>query len=171
MGQAPVSEKASGRGWPGTLRSWYGWQVLISDAASLTLVAAEAASGSDSSGRRGAVTLGGLGYVLAPAIIHIVHGRVAMAPASVGVRLFVPVAGMLLGSAADDCQNPTDGQLFCHGAVPGLLVGLAVASALDAGLFSWENPPREARTKPELGFTPVLSPDGKRAELRAYGTF
>jgi len=145
--------------------------VLVSDAASLTLVAAEAASGSDNSGRRGAVTLGGLGYVLAPAIIHIVHGRAAMAPASVGIRLFVPVAGLLLGSAAGDCRSPSDGDVFCHGAAPGLLVGLAVASALDAGLFSWDNPQIEARATPELGFTPVFSPDGKRAELRAYGTF
>jgi hypothetical protein len=145
--------------------------VLVADAASLTLVAAEAASGSDSSGGRGAVTLGLLGYVFAPAVVHIAHGRVGMAPASFGVRLFMPVAGLWLGSTAAGCQSHGgDDVAFCGGA-PGLLLGVAVASALDAGLFSWDKPNRELSAEPELGLTPVLSPDGKRAELRAYGAF
>lgn len=144
--------------------------MLVADGASLTLAAVGAGLSSGSSDGNGTLTVGALGYLFAPAVIHIAHGRVGMAPASVGVRLFVPLAGLLLGSGTEGCRSPGDSE-FCSGTLPGLLVGLAVASALDAGLFSWDKPNREAAAKPEFGLSPVLSRDGKRAELRAFGTF
>jgi hypothetical protein len=158
---------------PGKTRSWYGWQLLSADALSLSLVAV-AVGASGTSNDNGMLTAGALGYVFAPALIHVVHGRPGMAPASASVRAFVPAVGFLLGSAATDCRSEGGGDgAFCGGAGPavGLFVGVAIASALDAALFSWDKPQTNAAAQPELGLVPVLSPDGKRAELRAFGTF
>ncbi len=47
---------------------------------------------------------------------------------------------------------------------------MALATAIDATLFSWDASQSESE-QPRFGFAPALSPDGKRAELRAFGAF
>jgi hypothetical protein len=53
----------------------------------------------------------------------------------------------------------------------GFFVGMALASVLDASLFAWDKPEPEPSAGASFGVTPVLSADGKRGELRAFGQF
>ena len=98
-----------------------------------------------------------------------------MAPASLSVRVFLPATGALLGLALQNCKNTGDDDDagLCPGAglTAGLIVGFALASAVDAALFSWDKPKVASDDAPLFGVAPVLSRDGKRAELRAFGTF
>jgi hypothetical protein len=142
-------------------RTWYGTQVLAADAFSVVLLAVGLGVGSTSDDR--AYLLASTSYapyLLAPSVIHLVHGRPGMVPASLGIRLGIPAAGAALGYAC--CGS---------GLLIGFMAGIVTASAIDVAEFSWDNPQPEKPARASFGFTPVLSADGKRAELRAFGTF
>src|SRR5262245_3787576 len=55
---------------------WYGWQILLSDLASLTLGVASQQS-----------IVFGAGYIAAPPLIHVLHGQGTRALASAGMRI------------------------------------------------------------------------------------
>jgi hypothetical protein len=120
-----------------TGRRWYGWQTLIADGATVTLVPA-VASQLDSDGT--AIAVGMVGsYLLAAPIIHLAHGRPGIAAASLGLRAGLPMGGALLGAAlAGDCRGELCG---AGGAVIGFVVGILGATTLDAVVLSRE--PRE----------------------------
>ena len=107
--------------------------------------------------------------------MHLAHARFGMAPASLAVRVLTPGAGFLLGMAAQNCNGSAkseEGICAGTGSTVGLLLGIALASAIDAGLFARDNPrPAALSDATSFGVTPVLSADGKRAELRAFGRF
>lgn len=74
------------------------------------------------------------------------------------------------GADATGCGPDSVG--FCgSGAVVGGLIGRVLASALDAGLFAYENRRTELDATSRFGLAPAISADGKRGELRAFGTF
>ncbi|HEY1534985.1 MAG TPA: hypothetical protein VGF76_13255 [Polyangiaceae bacterium] len=142
-------------------RTWYGTQVLTADAFSVVLVAVGLGVGSTSDDRAYLLASAGYAtYLLAPSVIHLVHGRPGMVPASLGIRLGIPAAGAGLGYA---CCGP--------GLLIGFMAGVVAASAIDTAAFSWDNPQPEKPAAASFGFAPVLSADGKRGELRAFGTF
>lgn len=128
-----------------TGRRWYGWQTLIADAATVTLVPA-VASQLDKDG--GAIALGMVSsYLLASPIIHLAHGRPGIAAASLGLRTGMPMTGALLGAAlSGDCRGS-----FCglEGAAIGFVLGVLGASALDAAVLARE--PRETRESDKSG--------------------
>jgi hypothetical protein len=161
---------------PTLTRQWYGWQILTSDAVTLSFFGFGLAlqSGSNPARRDDWLTAGALGYAFVPAVIHLGHLRPGMAVASATVRLMLPTAIWAV-TAAGNCQGPAgdDGDEFCGGTGPtvALLAGIALASAIDAALFSWDSPRAKEPDAASFGFAPVFAPDGKRAELRAYGKF
>jgi len=162
-------------------RSWYGDQVLISDAVTVSMLGAGLglALSDNKAGHSAAATMipiGALGYALVPATIHWFHGRFTIGLASISVRVGAPVLGLLIG-AQFNCPLPPDGSEHqCESGSDlaptlGLFAGLAFASLLDAAAFSYDDPSAERSQSAKFGLAPFLSADGKRAELRAYGTF
>ncbi|HEY3664369.1 MAG TPA: hypothetical protein VGL19_00155 [Polyangiaceae bacterium] len=146
--------------------------MLTSDAISISLLAV----GSSASSNNGTVgSLGIAGYALGAPVIHLAHSRPGMTAASLGIRLPLPIVGAAIGMGLQDCSSSqaSNDDWFCGGTglVAGFFVGMALASALDASLFAWDKPEPKASTGASFGLTPVLSADGKRGELRAFGQF
>jgi hypothetical protein len=73
---------------------WYGWQIAVADGASLATAGTALAIGRSA---YGVAMVGGAGWALAPAVIHLFHGRETAAGASLGFRLLAPVGGFLAG--------------------------------------------------------------------------
>jgi hypothetical protein len=140
-----------------TRPTWYGWQTLIMDGATLSIFvsAATASSADDGLGAK----LGGLGaasYELGPGIIHFVHGNPGRGLASFGIRVGLPLAGAFIGaSAASGCDG-----FRCEvgGAVVGALLGAGGAIAIDAAVFAYDDPkrisPSHVALRPLLSLTP-----------------
>jgi hypothetical protein len=128
----------AGRDDSGRARRWYGWQPLLTDGLSLSIVPVLAAStGQDSGGP--VVGFAVASYLLAAPIVHLAHGRAGIAAASLGLRLGLPTAGFFLGAVA--APRSIDGR--CCGiesAAIGTLVGVIAASAIDAAALSWDHP-------------------------------
>ncbi|HTA92720.1 MAG TPA: hypothetical protein VK745_24245 [Polyangiaceae bacterium] len=163
---------------PSGKRTWYGGQILISDAVSASLAGLGFAL-STKNQLNGVVGIGLASYVLTPPIIHITQGRWGMAAASANLRFFVPIVGMLVAGAI----HPSPVSQDDDGVVPlgdtntsvlGYMAGAALVTALDVSVFAWKRPTQDAQESPEsatLGFVPVVSSDGKRGELLVLGTF
>jgi hypothetical protein len=112
---------------------WYGWQTLLTDVGSLSLVGIGAAV-TDSSASRGkavAITLsavGAIGYALGGPIVHFENGQKSNAIASLALRAGLPVGGALAGylvglgscTAHDDSGVPCPVAMSMIGGVSGL---------------------------------------------------
>jgi hypothetical protein len=177
IARASSSSSPSSRPEPATESYWYGWQTLTVDAASVAVIGTGIATRSEPVGWLGA---GGI-YLGAP-IVHISHGRVGMAFASLGVRLGLPSAGVAIGYAsAGACPEANRQQLFgCvfHGwseAFAGGLIGLGTAMAIDAALFTHGkraiSPPRESGVPRLTSVAPSYDPSTRSAAFGVGGTF
>ena|SRR5450432_1748415 len=161
-------------------RYWYGDQILIGDAASVSIAALGFALGP--SRGNGLVGVGVVGYALVPPILHVTHGRWGIAPASMALRVFTPALGLLVGNAAGHCPavqgdgDSGDGLVICdrNSAALGALGAALFVTAIDSLLFSWERrrvDTTESNTVARVGFAPLVSAARKYAEIRAYVTF
>ncbi len=161
---------------PSAPRAWYGWQILIADAASTAmLILATEASGA------GGTTLGVGGfavYVTGGAFTHAMHHRRdGVIGGSIALRLGLPLIGALVGgsegaSSASQCRSDAASANHGSGMSLGSLCGLAavgdmvlgggigmlVASVLDVAVLSWADsvpnaPPGSAslRVLPSIG--------------------
>jgi hypothetical protein len=120
---------------------WYGWQTLLTDAGSLTLVGIGAAA-TDSSAQRGktlAIALsaaGAIGYALGGPIVHFEHGQKNNAIASLALRAGLPVGGALAGYLVGlgGCTGTHDAAVPCPVAMSmvGGITGLGAAVLVDA---------------------------------------
>lgn len=125
---------------------WYGWQILLADAASTALTLT-------------VPTVGLPVMTVAPAVIHAANGESGNALASVGVRFGAPVSGALVGAAiaAGACHDPwreTDSMPCTFGVAGiGALAGLVSASVIDVALI--------ARTRPHA---PRVEPSNDDSE-------
>ncbi len=149
-----------------TTTEWYGWEIMLTDAASLTLLFAGAMLAGDGDAQllaSGAVAAGVGGLALAPAFVHLQHGNPGTAVASIGVRVGLPAAGMLAGYAAS-CIKDEDQEVACPlSLLFGVVGGSAAALIIDYALLSRStvavNPRRDARyglgvaPRSEGGFT------------------
>jgi len=163
-------------------RNWYGAQLLLSDAVTLSALGTGIGLASSGDGNwsnptaRGFLWAGALGYALVPAAIHVLHRRPAIAFASATLRVALPGVGLIYGALMECPIASPDGSAHekCEqGPLPliGLSAGIVFASMLDAGLFAYDRPMNESKPTAQFGLAPYLSQDGKRGELRAFGTF
>jgi len=149
-----------------TRPTWYGWQTLIMDGATLSIFvsAAIASSADDGVGAK----LGGLvaaSYELGPGIIHVVHGNPGRGLASFGIRVGLPLAGAFIGaSAASGCDG-----FRCEvgGAAVGALLGAGGAIAIDAAVFAYDDPKRISPS--HVALRPLLSLSPGRAFVGLAG--
>jgi hypothetical protein len=143
----------------GPRRTWYGWQTLSVDGASLGLALVSSAiyssrgSSNDASAALGLAA--GLGFSFGSGIVHFVHRNPGRGFASFGLRLGMPIAGAIVGAAV---TSGCDGYL-CEkdGTGIGALIGAGGAVALDAALFAYDDRkpvPREATLSPLFVLTP-----------------
>jgi len=168
-----------------TERHWYGWQTLASDGASLGLMLAGIVTAAEHAGlyddetpvmANVAATLGLAGYAAGAPVMHLVHERPGAAAASLGLRLALPLLGGALGAQSQTCPPPSTsgddyGNCGLGGLVLGLSAGVLAAVIIDATALSFERVEAEPPAGPRLSFAPVISNDGKRGELRVFGTF
>lgn len=153
-----------------TEKTWYGWQNLIVDAASITVLAIGVGQGTDGSGLRVA---GGLGYVFGSPIVHWVHGNIGPGFGSLGMRVLLPPIGLVVGiivgaiAGASDRNNSIEdaSSSIATGAVAGFFIGVAIPVALDAAVLGWEKNevPNTSRIPtmpktPALTMRPILRP-------------
>jgi hypothetical protein len=121
----------------------YGLHIVGIDAASIV---AGAATG------RGEVFVAG--WLLGAPLVHLAHGNPGRALGSLALHAGLPLAGALVGFAAESC-GPTDGA-FCGlgGAIIGTGLGMIAATSIDAAALAQDtdvpSQPAVARFIPQL---------------------
>ncbi len=131
---------------PGAERArWYGWQTLLADGASGLLVGVAVATETET-----LLPFAALGYLLGAPVIHEAHPNSgSRSLVSLGMRLGLPVAGVLIAGAVADCQH-TEDQVFdlCPVAemAMGGLAGMGAAIVLDSSVLAFEGAPAPAKT-------------------------
>lgn len=106
-----------------TQRRWYGWQLMLSDVASLVLAFQT---------ENGGVFVGG--YLLGPMVIHAVnrsHGKMLGSPL---LRAGLPVFGGLAGVGLSSCNNSSDEFCGLGEALGGMALGMLAAVVID---YAW----------------------------------
>jgi len=162
---------------PAPVRRWYGSQTLLVDGAVLATFIVAGSLNNDYVGEAA-----GFAYLLAPPIVHALHGNVGRAFADVGLRLITPVAlgiaGAFIGVLVDrDSGGDTLPVGFTIGLVGGFLAGYVVVVATDAGILAYETvqpePPRAQlhRRGPALELAPAFAIGSHGATLSARGRF
>lgn len=161
-------------------KEWYGWQTLIADAAAVGLYAGGLSAHTPSIYDVGIGT-----YLLAPPIIHIVHGNVGPAFGSLGMRLIVPPIaggfGFVIGLIVAGNRNADVGSWVGGGVVGfgvGMLVGIGACMAIDAFLLGYEKVSPDdnleygkATPKPRPSFTlvPTFAPTAEGGAMGGLG--
>jgi hypothetical protein len=146
----------------------YAKVTLAVDGTSIGLLLLGAASeGPD--GRDGPLTgtlfgVGALGAAFGTPIVHAVRGHAGRAVASIGLRGAFMWAGATIAISASNCRQSE--KLFCEleAAGPGMLLGLVVASAVDAAFMTTE-------TRPATAWQPVISASSHGGHVGLGGTF
>lgn len=115
---------------------WYGWKILLADAASwAALIGAEAATDA------GALVVGAPLLTLPGATIHWYHGHLGRGFLSIGLRAGLSFGGALVASSAKSggskLTNPYE---LLEAAVYGYVVGQLVAQLIDVAALGWEEP-------------------------------
>lgn len=148
---AAADEQVKPKSAPVARRTWYGWQTLAADAATLSTFVAVGVIGERGGSDEVAAPLsviGVLGYEFAPGIVHFAHRHPGRGFASFGIRLGLPLAGALLGASVTSGCNG----FLCEagGAAVGSLVGVGGAIAIDAAVFAYDDPLPDARARTSL---------------------
>jgi len=130
---------------------WYGWQILIIDGLSTTLLLSSGGEGS-------AATLGAIGYLGGGPLVHGAHGHVGKALGSAGLRFGLPVAGILLGLKADWETAQTLA-----------VVGVLAAVTIDTAVLAKK--PMTKPTLPRSTVTPSASVTREGFSLGLTGSF
>jgi peptidoglycan/LPS O-acetylase OafA/YrhL len=106
-------------------REWYGWQIAVTDAVSIGLVA---------TGRTVPATIGLAGWALGGPIIHVAHEDIAAGAIDLGLRVGLPIGGGLAGAVSGGRCGECEG--LPAAAVLGFLAGSLTAMAIDYGVLS-----------------------------------
>ncbi len=122
---------------------WYGWQTLLADGASGLIVGVAVATETEE-----LLPFAVLGYLLGAPLIHGARPNSRSRPlVSLGMRLGLPVAGILIAGAVADCQH-TEAFDFCP--IPemamGGLAGIGAAIVLDSSVLAFEGESAPAKT-------------------------
>lgn len=171
---APLPTPVVRSGWDDPERKWYGWQLLINDFVALGTLAGAAAAGARGNAALAVIVPAGLVYDLGSPTIHWLHGRKAIAGASLGLRAGVPFAGALLGLVLAGCvgdRSSSANTCRSQGGGYGALAGFAAATAIDASLFAFDAPPSEKLGAGGVSWGPLLMPQDGGVTLGAVGVF
>lgn len=147
---------------------WYGWQTLISDAASLSLFIA-AAKTDDLDTRGGLVTASVGTFALGPPIIHLMHGQPLRSLGSFALRVGPPIAAVALFADGMD-GNHSDGVAHLE-IVSGILIAtlfVPTAIVLDSAALAYKEvpPPNQA-----VRFAPTIVPIQSGSLVGVQGIF
>jgi len=144
------------------LTSWYGYQIVLADAASIGL---------------GLLTDNGgvlvASYILGPIILHGVHRRPGLAFLSPMLRVFLPLIGVAIGTQHKTC-NANGDECLLGGIIVGGGIGVATAMILDWSL-GWEKsavpPPVEGKPAGVALTSAGVAPTGSGFNLMLGGRF
>jgi hypothetical protein len=119
---------------------WYGWQIMLADAASIGVMFAGANAGGQSGDTL--MALGATGFILGGPTVHVAHADYLAAGADVGLR-----AGLTFGGAYIGARLEPDGGEFAGfvGAATGVALGGLGAMVIDYALLSTSRHPEERR--------------------------
>ncbi len=148
----------------------YAYQTLLSDGAAAALLAAGLLRDDDDFG----INLYSAGlavYALGAPTVHFAHGQLGNGLRSLGVRVGLPLLGMLAGSLLGPDRDACDDSSSCAGSSTGAAIGLGLgalaAAALDAGLLARE---RVVELPPPL-LAPTLGYHRSGVTLGIAGSF
>lgn len=155
---------------PAPTRRWYGYQLLLGDAAVLALMWTSRQSGV------------ALGLLALPPVIHGLNHNGPMAAASVLMRVGLPALGGTIAASTADCRHEPNTLDFCPlgEAAVGVLAGLVAAMVTDYAL-AWrvdapQTPPPPAtagrRYRPRLTLSAAgIAPSANGATLVLGGRY
>jgi hypothetical protein len=140
---------------------WYGWQILMTDGAALTLFVLAAA---DPENEEAWITAGATTAYLGGPLVHAGHGNWGRAAGSLGLRVGAPFLTALIGSSMEDCSSNDD---FCGlaGAVLGFTVGAVTAITIDVAVLAHES------EEPSPAVTPTVSVSKNMGTVGVVGRF
>lgn len=116
--------------------TWYGWEILLADGASLALLTTKGAP----------ALLGLVGYVLAGPAIHFANNDRVTALIDLGLRVGAPLVGGELAAANDPCLHGAS----CDAPGPtlfGVIAGMGAAAITDWAFLSWHVRPVVSSTR------------------------
>lgn len=137
-------------------RRWYGWQSLLIDGASVSLLAVDGAlistaARGDASFNAGSIllvfgpgVLGGLGYLFGGPVVHWAHGKVGTGFASLGLRVGAPLAGLGIGALLQGVFGHDNTAGGAIGAAAGAVAAMAIDDAFLAHETTAPSSPRSA---------------------------
>ena len=134
--------------------AWYGWQIMASDAAFLTVgILGEEVNDEVAWG------VAAPGLVLAPAGIHLAHGRGKAALGSLALRVGLGALGVAIASTTCEAEDSDEDSLGlgCLDSIPtGAGLGILTAAAIDAIFLSTSDgrAPATARESTGIGLAP-----------------
>jgi hypothetical protein len=158
-GHAAAAQDESGPARDAPETTWYGWQIMLTDAAAVASFAAIGSAGSDAAARDLAIA-GALAYLGGGPIVHGVHDRGVEAGESFLLRLGLPFGLALTGDLVALGLNGACSGSQCaiqpsSMAIGGLLVGAIGASAIDIVALAHAPVPRKACTTASLTLRPT----------------
>lgn len=122
-------------------QTYYGWQILVSDAATVATSALLLGSLNDESiGQLNFAT----GYLLGAPIIHAAHGNPGTAVGSLALRAGMPFVGAWVGCAAYYNEGEFLGCL--PGAALGMMIGMGGAIAIDSAALGYADAKPKQKT-------------------------
>ncbi len=139
---------------PSAKRQWYGYQLMLNDAASIALIAGMAGGGTIAS-------VGELSFFFGGSVVHGIHRRPGLAVVSPLMRGGFALLGAILGVAAENCGSHSEDFCGLGGAVVGGGLGLVTAMIVDYSL-AWTDAspntddsaaPVETSRVPRVSFT------------------
>jgi hypothetical protein len=145
---------------------WYGWKIALSDVAAIgaIMLADLGYDSTENGGPQGGkdvglilVTLGaGAWWTLGTPILHLAEKNLPGAAQSVALRLGAPLIGVLIGAALDGPASTDDPH-----ATAGFLIGVGLASVIDALVIANKKETRTSFVTPQL----AVSDSGVRVGL------
>jgi hypothetical protein len=125
--------------------TWYGWQTLLCDAATLSLWSLAALYHQNNGVRSASVAAGAVVYVWGPPAVHWSHRNSKRAGQSIALRLVLPIAGLLAGIVVGGSSGGgggDDGLGVALVGFAGLTAGMITASVIDANHAEQPRRPR-----------------------------
>jgi hypothetical protein len=140
---------------------WYGWQILLSDAASFTIILAQPA--------RPTATIGVVTYLVVPPFIHFAHGNVKQGFASLALRVLLPPVGAVVGYAAGSFVCNENSSCVDASVAFGGLAGLVGTIVTDTAVLAVERPAPSVQAR--LQWRPIVMAGKNDTRVGVAGTF